>query len=129
MKIINPASLPSPSGYSNGVLSEPGKILCIAGQIGWDENAQIAKGLVSQFDRALRNVLGVVREAGGKPEHIVRITIYVTDKHDYIYNRRELGTIYRNVMGSHYPAMSLLIVKDLLEEYALVEIEATAVIP
>lgn len=129
MKAINPNSISAPRGYNNGMLSDAGRILFIAGQIGWDKNEQLAKGLVAQFDRALQNVLEIVREAGGNPEHIGRMTIYVPDKHDYIYNRRELGTIYRNHMGTHYAAMSLLIVKDLLEEDALIEVEATAVLP
>lgn len=129
MKVVNPDSLPTPLGYNDGILSDGGKILFVAGQIGWDKNEQFAKGLVAQFDRALQNVLDVVREAGGKPEDIGRMTIYVADKHDYISLRRDLGTVYRNHMGSHYPAMSLLIVKDLLEEEALIEIEATAVLP
>lgn len=129
MKAINPNSISAPRGYNNGMLSDAGRILFIAGQIGWDKNEQLAKGLVAQFDRALQNVLEIVREAGGNPEHIGRMTIYVPDKHDYIYNRRELGTIYRNHMGTHYAAMSLLIVKELLEEDALVEVEATAVLP
>lgn len=129
MKAINPESISLPRGYNNGMLSDPGRILFVAGQIGWDKNEQLVKGLVAQFDRALQNVLEVVREGGGKPESIGRMTIFVTDKHDYLFNRRELGTVYRNHMGSHYPAMSLLIVKDLLEEGALIEIEATAVVP
>lgn len=129
MKAINPNSISAPRGYNNGMLSDAGRILFIAGQIGWDKNEQLAKGLVAQFDRALQNVLEIVREAGGNPDHIGRMTIYVSDKHDYLYNRRELGTIYRNHMGTHYAAMSLLIVKDLLEEDALIEVEATAVLP
>lgn len=128
MKVVNPDSLTTPRGYNNGMLSDAGKILFVAGQIGWNKNEELAKGLVAQFDRALQNVLEVVREAGGKPEDIGRITIYVADKHDYISRRQDLGSVYRNHMGNHYPAMSLLIVKDLLEDEALIEIEATAVL-
>ena len=128
MKIINPDTLTKPSGYNNGILGS-GNILCVAGQVGWDKNAQLANGLAQQFEQAIRNVLEVVQAAGGKAENISRFTIYIKDKEEYLQQTREIGLRYRMLMGKHYPAMSLVIVKDLLEEGALVEIEATAVIP
>jgi enamine deaminase RidA (YjgF/YER057c/UK114 family) len=128
MKIINPDSLATPRGYNHGILGS-GNILCVAGQVGWDKNMQLAPTLAQQFEQALRNILEVVQEAGGKTEHIARFTIFVKDKQDYTQNAKEIGLRYRIVMGKHYPAMSLLVVKDLLEDNALIEIEATAVIP
>ncbi|HEY7162830.1 MAG TPA: RidA family protein, partial [Acidobacteriota bacterium] len=106
-----------------------GRMLFVAGQIGWDRNEKLVDGFAAQFDLALTNVLEVVRAAGGKPEDITRFTIFVTDKSEYLKLRKEIGTSYRHRMGRHYPAMTLVVVKDLLEESALVEIEATAVIP
>lgn len=129
MKYINPQTLSPPRGYSNGCLSEPGKFLFIAGQVGWNEQSRMAQGLTAQFEQALCNILEVVRAAGGKPEHIGRFTIFVKDKQDYLAKLKEIGVAYRKHMGKHYPAMSLLVVKDLLEESAVVEIEATAVVP
>lgn len=128
MVFINPESLATPKGYNHGVLSN-GRILFVAGQIGWDRNQKLVNGFAAQFDLALANVLEVVRAAGGNPEDIARFTIFVTDKSEYLKLRKEIGTSYRQRMGHHYPAMTLVVVKDLLEEGALVEIEATAVIP
>lgn len=129
-KFINPESLGAPRGYSNGVLAAAGgALLFVAGQIGWDEQQRIVSDdFVEQFDRALGNVLAVVEAAGGTPEHIVRLTIYVTDKREYMMAQREIGRRYRARMNSHFPAMTLVEVKSLLEETASVEIEATAVI-
>jgi enamine deaminase RidA (YjgF/YER057c/UK114 family) len=130
MKIINPECLGRPRGYSNGVLTEAGgRLLFVAGQIGWDENQKlVAEDFVEQFARALENVVAVVREAGGTPEQIARLTIYVTDKREYAARTREVGARWREVMGAHYPAMALVEVKSLLEDGAKVEIEATAVL-
>ena len=127
---INPDSLGAPSGYANGVLAEAGgRLLFIAGQIGWDQNQNIVSAdLVEQFDRALSNVLAVVAEAGGEPEQIARLVIYVTNKNDYKKRMKEIGERYRNRMGKHFPAMVLVEVKGLLEESAMIEIEATAVL-
>lgn len=105
-----------------------GRLLFVAGQIGWDREGRLAEGLVAQFDLALANVLEVVRAAGGSPESIGRFTIYVVDRADYAARAREIGRVYRARMGKHYPAMALLQVAGLLEPSALVEIEATAVI-
>jgi enamine deaminase RidA (YjgF/YER057c/UK114 family) len=129
VKVINPESLGRPSGYNHGILVPAGKLLFVAGQIGWDRNLRMAEGLVAQFDLALSNILEVVRDAGGSGEHIVRFTIFIKDKSDYLAQTKEIGRVYRKHLGKHFPAMSLLEVKDLLEEDALIEIETTAVIP
>lgn len=129
MKQVQPSTLPSPRGYNNGMLSFVGKILFVAGQIGWDENGSLAIGLVAQFERAIYNILEVVRSAGAQPENIGRLTIYVKDKREYVSCRKEIGEAYRRQMGKHFPAMSLIVVHDLLEDGALVEIEATVVMP
>jgi enamine deaminase RidA (YjgF/YER057c/UK114 family) len=130
MKVINPQSLGRPSGYSNGLLTPPGvRVLFVAGQIGWDENQRIvSEDFAAQFDRALRNVLAVVVEAGGAPGSIGRMTVYVTDKREYAARRAEVGAAWRELMGRHYPAMTLVEVSGLLEDGAKVEIEATAVL-
>jgi enamine deaminase RidA (YjgF/YER057c/UK114 family) len=127
--IINPESLGAPRGYSNGILLPAGKILFVAGQIGWDRSHKLKEGLTSQFGQAIENVLEVVRTANGLPENIGRMTIYIKDKNEYLKRQKEIGEIYRRWMGKHFPVMSLIVVKDLLEEGALVEIEVTAVIP
>ena len=127
---INPDLLGTPSGYANGVLSEAGgRLLFIAGQIAWDRNHNIVSAdLVEQFDRSLGNVIAVVSEAGGKPEHLARLVIYVTDKTEYRSRAKEIGERYRSRMGKHFPAMVLVEVKDLLEDEAKVEIEGIAVL-
>jgi len=128
MNFINPETLATPKGYNHGVLSS-GRILFVAGQIGWDRNEKLVDGFAAQFDLALANVLEVVRAAGGNAESIGRFTIFVKDKSEYLKLRKEIGKMYRQRMGNHYPAMTLVVVKDLLEDGARVEIEATAVIP
>jgi enamine deaminase RidA (YjgF/YER057c/UK114 family) len=127
---INPESLGAPHGYANGVLTEAGgRLLFVAGQIGWDENQKICgDDLVKQFDRALANVISVVIEAGGKPEQIARLVIYVTDKNEYKTRMKEIGERYRSRMGKHFPAMVLVEVAGLLEDIAKIEIEATAIL-
>jgi len=128
MKIINPPGLPPPRGYSNGVVAE-GRMLFVAGQIGWNESSRlVGDSFIDQFDQALANVLTVVTAAGGAPESVSRLTIFITDKGQYLSATEEIGQRYRARMGRHYPAMSLVEVKALLEPGALVEIEATAVI-
>jgi len=130
MKVINPPTLGRPSGYANGILTPPGvRVLFVAGQIGWDEQQRlVSEDFAAQFDRALRNVLAVVREAGGAPGSIGRMTVYVTDRREYLARRAELGAVWRELLGRHYPAMTLVEVKALLEDGAKVEIEATAVL-
>jgi enamine deaminase RidA (YjgF/YER057c/UK114 family) len=129
-RFINPESLGSPRGYSNGVLAEAGaRLLFVAGQVGWGENQKmVSSDLVEQFDQALRNLLTVVEAAGGNPEQMARFVIYVTDKNDYLSRKREIGERYRARMGKHYPAMVLVEVGSLLEDDAKVEIEGTAVL-
>src|ERR1051325_7795126 len=127
---INPKSLGAPRGYSNGVLtSAAGRLLFVAGQIGCDANQVIVSDdFVAQFDRALANVITVVAEAGGNPQQIARLVMYVTDKNEYRTRREEIGRCYRAQLGKHFPAMALAEVKALLEDRAKVEIEAIAVL-
>jgi enamine deaminase RidA (YjgF/YER057c/UK114 family) len=128
---VNPDLLGAPSGYSNGILVEGGRLLFVAGQVAWDRaHRLVGRGdFVAQFTQALRNVLEVVWKAGGRPEHLVELTIFVTDRQAYADRRRELGEAYRSLMGKHYPAMALVVVKELLEEGAQVEIRGVAAIP
>ncbi len=129
MKPINPEGWPRPSGFSNGVLAA-GRWLAIAGQVGWDERGNfVSNAFLEQAAQALRNVMAVLRAAGGGPEHLVRLTWYVTDKTEYAAASSELGAAYRQIVGAHYPAMTLVQVAALLEDRAKVEIEATAVLP
>src|ERR1041385_3065384 len=129
-EFINPESLRLPRGYANGGLTNAGgRLLFIAGQIAWDQNQQIVSDdLVEQFDRALANVVTVVTEAGGKPEQIARLILYVTDKNEYRERMKEIGQRYRARMGKHFPAMVLVEVAGLLEDRAKIEIEGTAVL-
>lgn len=129
-KHINPPSLGKPSGYTNGLLTTPNvRLLFIAGQIAWDERHEIVSDdFVEQFERALRNVLEVVGEAGGAPGGIARLVIYVTDKREYTARTREIGELWLALMGRNYPAMTLVEVKSLLEDRAKVEIEGIAVL-
>jgi enamine deaminase RidA (YjgF/YER057c/UK114 family) len=129
-QFINPESLGAPRGYSNGVLTEAGgRFLFISGQIAWDDKRQIVSGdLVEQFDRALANLIAVVAEAGGHPEQIARLIIYVTDKDEYRARMKEIGERYRAHLGKHFPAMVLVEIKSLLEDDAKIEIEGIAVL-
>lgn len=130
-KLINPEALGAPSGYANGLLVDGGgKLLFIAGQIAWDNNQSIVSDdFVEQFDKALSNVITVVRAAGGEADDIARLVIYVTDKLEYRERTREVGERYRKHMGKHFPAMVLVQVAGLLDDRAKVEIEGMAVIP
>ncbi|HYV07364.1 MAG TPA: RidA family protein [Blastocatellia bacterium] len=129
MTVINPEALGAPRGYSNGLLFEGGKLLFVAGQIGWDLDRRIVSDdFPEQFAQALANVLTVVRAAGGSPESIARLLIFVTDKKEYVGRLRDIGSAYRQLMGKHFPAMSLVEVNALVEDLAKVEIEAIAVI-
>jgi enamine deaminase RidA (YjgF/YER057c/UK114 family) len=128
MSYINPENWKRPSGYSNGVIAE-GRVLAVAGQIGWNERSEFTSdSFLDQAVQALRNIVAIVRAAGGAPEHLVRLTWYVVDKHEYLACARELGQAYKEILESHYPAMSLVQVAALLEDRARVEIEATAVL-
>jgi len=131
MKLINPSELGAPKGYSNGVLTAAGaRLLCVAGQVGWDGDQKlVGDGFLEQFGQALRNVLSVVEAAGGQASDICRLTLYVTDKNDYLADLTAVGETYRGIMGRHFPAMTLIEVRSLLEVGARIEIEATAAIP
>ena len=130
LEFINPPSLGRARGYSNGVLTQAGgRLLFIAGQIARDEEQKIVStDFVEQFDRALANVVAVVDQAGGKPEQLVRLVIYVTNKNEYLERTREVGERYRGRLGKHFPAMVLVEVKSLLDDEAKVEIEGVAVL-
>jgi len=129
--LINPEALGAPSGYANGLLIDGGgKLLFIAGQIAWDNNQKlVSDDFVEQFDKALANVMTVLRAAGGEAENIARLVIYVTDKIEYRERTKEVGDRYRKHMGRHFPAMVLVQVAGLLDDRAKVEIEGMAVIP
>ncbi len=128
---VRPDDWKSAQGYENGVLVERGgRMLFVAGQIAWDEDQKLVGSgdMGAQFIQALKNVLTIVEEAGGRPEEIVRMTIYVTDKKAYLSATKDIGGAWRKLIGKYYPAMALVQVADLLEPKAMVEIEATAVI-
>jgi enamine deaminase RidA (YjgF/YER057c/UK114 family) len=129
--LINPETLGTPKGYSNGLIAEtPGKLLFIAGQIAWDSNQKIVTDdFVEQFDQSLANVITVLDAAGGTPENVARLVIYVTHKTEYLARIREVGERYRKHMGKHFPAMVLVQVAGLLDDAAKVEIEGMAVLP
>ena len=123
---INPTHWARPRGYSNGILTEDG-LLFIAGQIGWSTSQELMQGdLVQQTKQALENILEIVESAGGIATDVVRLTWYLRDKKAYLLHQREIGEAYREIFGKHFPAMSVLIVRELVEDDALVEIEATA---
>lgn len=130
LESINPESLGAPKGYSNGILApRGGRLLFVAGQVAWDASQKVVSDdFAVQFGQALSNVVAVVRAAGGGPEHLARLTLYVTDRREYTGALKEVGQAYRKVMGRHYPAMALIEIKALLEEGAKVEIEGTAVL-
>ena len=128
MKILQPADWPRPKGYSNGV-SASGRMIFIAGVVGWDAQESFAEyTLHGQFAQALRNTLAILAEDGAGPQHIVRMTCYVTDRHEYVNSRDEIGAAWREIIGPNYPAMALVEVKGLVESAAKVEIETTAVV-
>lgn len=128
--IINPTDLGAPKGFSHGILTPPGAaMLFVAGQIASNPNGKVPSAdFVDQFEQALRNVAAVVASAGGSVDQIARLTIYVTDKTEYLSDLSGVGRVYRNVMGKHFPAMALVEVGGLVEPEAKVEIEATAAI-
>ncbi len=129
MEFINPPEAGKHPGFSHGVKVQCGSLLFVAGQVGWDENGKVVSTeFVGQFAKALSNVLAVVRQAGGQPSNIIRLTLYVLDRREYTANMKPLGEAYRSQMGKHYPAMTLLEVKGLLEEGCKLELEATAIL-
>ncbi|MBE7417893.1 MAG: RidA family protein [Ideonella sp.] len=130
MQVLLPAGWDKPIGYSNGIAVEGGRVVFLAGQVGWDAQQRFhSEQIVPQFEQALRNVLDVLAQAGGRPEHICRITAYCCDKPAYLAARPELGAIWRRLMGKHFPAMSMIFVSDLLDSPGKIELEATAVVP
>lgn len=123
---IKPEGWLPAKGYANGMLTKDG-VLHIAGQIGWDEKQRfVASDFIGQMCQALRNIAAIVEAAGGKPSDVTRMTWFVTDKRDYLQRQAEVGAAYREVFGKHFPAMSMVVVAGLVEDEALVEIEATA---
>lgn len=128
-KILQPPDWFRPKGYANGILAE-GRSVFVSGMIGWDCNGQlVTDDLVGQVQQALKNIVDVLSEADAKPEHIVRMNWYVVDKKEYMAASKEIGEVYREIIGYHYPAMTAVLVVDLMEDGALVEIEATAMVP
>jgi enamine deaminase RidA (YjgF/YER057c/UK114 family) len=127
-RVLQPSGWPAPKGYANGIAAD-GRIVVTGGVIGWDSEERLAAGFVAQVRQALCNIAAILAEGGAHPEHLVRLTWYVVDMDEYLANLRELGQIYREIFGSHYPAMALVQVVRLVEKSARVEIEATAVVP
>ncbi len=129
MKTLLPPGWPRPKGYSNGI-SAKGRIIVTAGVVGWDEHESFPEyTLAGQFAQVLRNTLAILEQDGAGPEHIVRMTCYITDRTQYLSLRDELAPVWKSIMGANYPAMALVEVKALVESAAVVEIETTAVVP
>ena len=129
-QVLHPPGWSPPVGYANGISVAAGRIVFIAGQVGWNAEQKFqSEELVPQFEQALKNILAILAEAGGKPSHLCRLTAFCIDKPGYLAGRRELGRIWKSLMGNHYVAMSMIFVADLLDTPAKIELEATAVIP
>ena len=129
-QVLHPPGWAPAIGYANGIAAGPGRIVFVAGQVGWDAQQHFAsEDIVPQFEQALKNVLEVVAQAGGRPEHVCRITAFCCDKPAYLAARPKLGAVWRRLMGRHFPAMSMIFVADLLDRPGKIELEATAVIP
>ena len=129
MEILQPPGWPRPRGYANGIAAR-GRLVFVSGMIGWNADGQFdSDDFTSQARQALRNIVAVLREVDARPEHIVRMTWYVVDKRDYLAAGSALGAAYREIIGAHYPAMTAVEVRALVEDRARVEIEATAVVP
>ena len=128
MDILQPPDWPRPKGYVNGIAAE-GRMVFVAGQIGWDEHGVFSKDFAEQVRQTLKNTIAVLREAGAGPEHIVRMTWYITDKQAYLAARKGIGAAYREIIGRHFPTMAVVQVVALIEDQAQVEIETTAVAP
>lgn len=128
---INPAVLGAPRGYSNGMLAPAGaRLLTVAGQIAWDADQNVVSNeFPAQLAQALANVVTVVREAGGEPSHILELTLFVVDRHEYLAATKEIGAAYRQIMGRHFPTMALIEISALLDPRAKVEIQALAALP
>jgi len=129
MRLLHPKSWAPTKGFSNGVAAE-GRQVFVAGQVGWNTRQEIVDDdFVAQVEQALRNIVDILAEADARPEHLVRLTWYITDKREYVARSRDVGQAYRRVVGRHFPAMTLVQVAALLDDRAKVEIEATAVVP
>ncbi|WP_445503771.1 RidA family protein [Microvirga sp. G4-2] len=128
IEVLQPKNWPIPKGYSNGMMAE-GRIVVTGGIVGWNEVGEFPEGFVAQARQVLENICTILAEGGAKPHHVVRLTWYVVDIDDYMANLRDLGHAYQTVFGTHYPAMALVQVVRLVEKKALLEIEATAVVP
>ena len=128
MRVLQPAGWPRPKGYANGIVAE-GRQVYVAGQIGWDEQQKFPSTLAQQVRQALENIVAVLREADAGPEHVVRLTWYVTSRDEYYAELQQIGEAYREIMGRHFPTMAVVQVVALMEASAKVEIEATAVVP
>jgi enamine deaminase RidA (YjgF/YER057c/UK114 family) len=130
MAVLHPPAWSPPIGYANGIVVPAGRIVFVAGQVGWDAQQRFhSEELVPQFEQALKNILAIMAEGGAKPEHMCRLTAFCIDKPAYLAGRRELGRIWRSLMGKHFVAMSMIFVADLLDHPAKIELEATAVVP
>lgn len=125
---LHPSAWPRPRGYANGIAAE-GRLIFVAGQIGWAADRTLADDFGVQVEQALRNVMAVLAEAGAGGEHLVRLNWFVLDKREYLARAKDVGDAYRQVIGRHYPTMTLLQVSGFIEDRAKVEIEATAVMP
>jgi enamine deaminase RidA (YjgF/YER057c/UK114 family) len=128
VQVLQPSGWPMPKGYANGMAAD-GRIVVTGGVIGWDSEARLADGFVPQVRQTLANIKAILEAGGAKPEHLVRLTWYVVDIEEYLASLKTLGQAYREAFGAHYPAMALVQVVRLVEKNALVEIEATAVVP
>jgi enamine deaminase RidA (YjgF/YER057c/UK114 family) len=130
LQILHPPGWLPPIGYSNGISVPAGRIVFVAGTVGWDANQKFqSEELVPQFEQALKNIIAILAEAGAKPAHICRMTAFCIDKPAYLAGRRELGRIWKALIGNHFPAMSMIFVADLLDFPAKIELETTAVVP
>ena len=128
MEILLPEGWPRPSGYSNGIAAE-GRMIFVSGQIGWNERGEFDPSFAGQVRQALLNTLAVLKAGGARPEHVVRMTWYITDRGAYLDAGKDIGAIWRDLFGRHYPAMAVVVVTALIERPARVEIETTAVLP
>jgi enamine deaminase RidA (YjgF/YER057c/UK114 family) len=130
MQVLLPEGWKPPIGYANGIAVDAGRIVFVAGQVGWNADQVFeSEDLAAQFRQALANVLAVLAQAGARPEHVCRMTAYCCDRPAYLAARKALGAIWREQMGTHYPAMSMIFVSDLLDHPGKIELEATAVLP
>ena len=130
LKTIHPEGWKTAKGYANGISAAAGETVYVGGQIGWNADQVFeTQDFIEQFEQTLKNVLAVVEAAGGKAEHIARLTWFITNKQEYLARQQECGAAYRRVMGRHFPAMAVVEVKSLMEDEAQIEIEATAILP